>query len=490
MRTATALLAIAGCARSDADGGVRLEGDGLVVHVALEPETPRVGENALRIRIEDAVGRPRDDARITAAVTMPAMGSMAAMGGPAELSSEGDGRHRAGFSLAMGSTWQVALEVRLGEATPLRAEGSLTVGSPGLRLAALPAGPGSGSTAHSGDPSAVHPAAHPAEVVLDPARSQTIGITTTAVRRRPLAPELRAVGRVVAAESGFADVTPKVSGFATRVDVAAVGEAVDRGDVLALIFSPELIAAQAEYVEALRSQARAASTSAPDRADALVDAARTRLRRWDLAPQELERLDATLEVLEQIPVRAPISGYVVEKDVVQGGAFGAGERLFRLAPRSPVWIEADVYESGLADARIGAPARISLAHAPGAPIEARVAFVQPVVDATTRTTRLRLEVENRDGRLRPNAYVDVVLAAPAGEALVVPESAVLETGTRSFAFRALGGGRFRPQAIVVGRRSGDEVEVLSGLAEGDEIVRSGTFLVAAESRLRAALEQW
>ncbi len=462
------------------------------LEVSLEPEVARVGENSLWLELRGRDGEPIDGAVVEVAVRMHAMGAMAAMGGPAPVTPVGEGRYRADFELAMGSTWQLELTARVGDEAPVRAEGSLTVGRPGLRLASVVGGAGGGGGAR--DPSADSiPGAdprHPAEFVLTPERMQRIGVTTTVVERKAIPGGVRAVGRVVAPESELVDVSLKVRGWAKRIVVEAAGDPVERGGILFEVYSPDLLAAQQEYVEALRSQARARDTSAPDRADALVRAAHDRLRLWDIAPRDLERLTATLEVNESIPIRAPISGYVVEKNLVEGGAFGPGERLYRIAPLSKVWIEAEVYESELGRVAVGERATVTLPYLPGRSLEARITYVQPSLDAETRTARVRVEIDNRDLALRPNMYANVQVEAPGVERLVVPQSAVLQAGKQSFVFRVLDEGRFRPQAVEVGQRIGEEIEILSGVQVGDVIVRSGTFLVAAESRLRAGMEQW
>lgn len=507
--------AIAVCAAITACGGpgdepVRLEQGGLVLEVVVEPSAPRVGENALALALRDAAGAPIDDAHVEASVRMPAMGAMAAMGGPAAVEPLGDGRYRAAFELAMGSTWQVEITVHTPPDRMLRAEGSLTVGSPGLRLAALPAPttdsavrppspadevavvspPAATSAARGLAHESAAPTAHPGEIVLSPERLQRSGIGLARAESKALPSSLRVVGRVVAPESGLVDVSLKLRGWAARIMADAVGVAVRRGDVLFEVDSPELIAAANEYVEALRSQARARDTSAPDRADALVIAARSRLTRFGVDARDLERLTRTREVGSTLPIRAPITGYVVEKNLVQGGAFEAGDRLYRLAPLTTVWVEADVYEADVARVEVGLPARITLAHAPGRVFEAPIALLLPGLDPDSRATRVRIELDNRALALRPDQFVDVELALPGAEAIVVPQSAVLQAGTRSFVFVALGDSRFRPQPVELGGRVGEEIEIRSGLAAGDEIVRSGTFLIAAESRLRAALEQW
>ena len=245
-----------------------------------------------------------------------------------------------------------------------------------------------------------------------------------------------------------------------------------------------------EYLQALRSQARARETGAPERADYLVRSARNRLRLWDIAEQDLERLVRTGEPSEQLPIRAPVSGYVIEKNLVEGSAFSPGQRLYRIAPLDRVWIEADVYESELSLIAAGQAATVTLPYLPGRSLEATIAYVHPTLDPTTRTARLRLELPNPGLALRPDMYANVTIRVERGERLVVPFSAVLHAGERSFVFRALGDGRFEPRAVEVGLRTGELVEILSGLEPGEEVVQSGTFLIASESRLRAAMEQW
>lgn len=488
MSRVLALAALVFACGDPRSGSVELRFEDVVLVASTDPATPRVGANALEIELLRPDGSAIEDVAIEASVRMPAMGAMAAMGGPVALTAIGPGRHRGEFELAMGGAWQVAIEARIADHAPLRAEGSLTVGTPGLRLSALAARAPTASAARPAEP-AEHPP-HAAEIVLSPDRLQRIGVETTSVERRRLATRVRAFGRVVAPESGLVDVTLKVGGFASALRADAVGARVTRGEPLFDLYSPELLTAQQEYVEALRSREQAHGTSAPDRADPLVEASRARLRLWDTDPREIERLTRTRVVRERVSVPAPASGFIVEKNLVEGGAFDAGERLFRIAPLDRVWIEADVYESELEGIALGGPATATLPALPGARLEARIAYLQPALDAATRTVRVRLEVANPDFVLRLNMNAEVELEGTSRDALVVPQSALLAAGRRDFVFRSLGEGRFQPQPVEVGRRVGEEVEILSGLAEGDAIVRSGLFLVAAESRLRAALETW
>jgi Cu(I)/Ag(I) efflux system membrane fusion protein len=176
--------------------------------------------------------------------------------------------------------------------------------------------------------------------------------------------------------------------------------------------------------------------------------------------------------------------------VVAGSAVEPGQRLYRIAPLDRVWVEAEVYEGDVPLVGPGMPAEVTLPYLPGRAFRGAVAWVYPGLSGTTRTARVRIELANPEQALRPDMLANVSLETSAGESLVVPLSAVIHAGEKSFVFLDLGEGRLRPHRVEVGRRLGEEVEILSGLAEGEAVVASATFLVASESRLRAALEQW
>jgi Cu(I)/Ag(I) efflux system membrane fusion protein len=495
---ALALLLAAACERQAADA-VRVRGDGAELAVRTEPSAPRVGSNALRLELRDASGAPLSGADVAVRVHMHAMGAMPAMGGPAAVREEGEGRYRADFDLPMGGSWLVEVTAKAGDTPLVRAEGSLGVGTAGLRLEAVGTAPaGAEPHAHAMTTPAEDAAsgalaaaddAHPGEFRVDPGRLQRVGVRVTRVERKSIESSVRAVGRVVAEETTLADVSLKVRGWVGRIEIDAIGDPVAKGQVLVRIYSPELYTAQEELLQALRSQERAKQEGS-DRTDYLVRAARNRLRLWDISAADIDAIAARGEPQRDLPIRAPVTGYVVEKNVSLGSAFEPGARLYRIAQLARVWVEAEVYEFELASVSVGQRATVSLPALPGSALEAQVAYVYPTLDPKSRTGRVRLELPNPELALRPDMYASVRLHVSRGEGLVVPHSAVLYAGERSFVFRALGEGRFRPQQVVTGMRSGEEVEVLSGVAEGDAIVASGTFLIASESRLRAALERW
>ncbi len=488
----TSLLATLWACGGSRSKPVVVRSDGVELAVSVEPADLRVGKNAIWLELRDRGGAPVTAANVEVKVQMHAMGAMPAMGGPAALTEVGDGRYRADFELDMGGTWVVEIAVKPPDGPMVRAEGSLTVGTPGVRVEGVGVATTTRAPTPEGESASLssNEERHPAEFRIAPGRLQRIGVRTAPAKKKLLTTTVRAVGRVVAEETTLEDVSLKVRGWVGEVQVDAVGDSVNKGEVLFTVYSPELYAAQEEYLQALRSQERARATSAPDRADYLVGAARNRLRLWDIAGPDLERLAHSGEPLEHLPIRSPVSGYVVEKNLVKGSAFAPGQRLYRIAPLSRVWIEAEVYEYELPLVREGQTATVTLPYLRDRTFEATVAYVYPTLDPKTRTARLRLELPNADLALRPEMYANVRVHAERGERLVVPQSAVLYAGERNFVFRALGDGRFRPQAVEVGLRSGEEVEILTGLEPGDAIVTSATFLIASESRLRAAMEQW
>jgi Cu(I)/Ag(I) efflux system membrane fusion protein len=325
---------------------------------------------------------------------------------------------------------------------------------------------------------------------MDPGRIQRVGVRVARAERQHLETSVRAAGRVAAEETTLADVALRVKGWVGAVEVDAVGNPVARGEVLFRVYSPELYGAQEELLQALRSEQRARESGGDGRSNSLLRAARNRLLLFGVAAGDVEAIEKRGEPQEHLPIRSPVSGYVMEKNVSQGTAFEPGARLYRIAPLSRVWIEAEVYEQELASVAPGQRAEVRLPSLPGRTFEAKVAYVYPTLDLATRTARVRLELPNPELELRPGMLANVRLFVDRGERLLVPQSALLHAGVRTFVFRALGDGRFRPQQIEVGMRAGEQVEVLSGLEPGDEIVASGTFLIASESRLRAALERW
>jgi Cu(I)/Ag(I) efflux system membrane fusion protein len=479
------LLLAAACGGAQRPSGEPLHtgrSGGLSWNLWLRPDPPQQKGNAVWVEVLGADGKPAQDAAVTLVWDMPAMGSMPEMRGDAAVSREGEGLFRVAFDLPMTGTWKLELALST-PASRATAEYSLTVGAPGLRDLGT----------SGGEPAAAAGREAPAEsavVRIDAARRQEIGVTTGVVRRQPLAVPVRAVGKVVFDETALSDVTVKYRGFVGRLYVDRPGQLVRRGQPLFTLYSPELFAAQQEYLIALGSQREAQGTGAPDRADYLVTAARQRLLLWDLQPGQIDRLARAGKPLEEIPILSPAGGYVVEKNVVAGAAVEPGMKLFRLAGLDTVWVEAEVYESELPLLRAGDRAVVRFPYLPGRSFAGRIAFVYPYLDGASRTGRVRIQLANPAHALKPDMFADVTLTRSLGDRLAVPEEAVLYAGDKSFVFVDLGEGRLAPRRVTLGQTAGDRIEVLAGLREGETIVTSGNFLVAAESRLKVALEQW
>lgn len=317
---------------------------------------------------------------------------------------------------------------------------------------------------------------------VDDVRRQRIGVKTAPVTEAPMDLSLRALGRVTFDEKSLVDVTLKLDGYIHELRVNATGEPVKKGDVLFTLYSPELYAAQQEYLLARQSQSAANAS--------LVGAARKRLELWGLSSAQIERVAQRGQPVENMPFLAPASGYVLEKNVVEGAAVKAGERLFRIAPLAKVWVEADVYEQDLARVKPGQPVEVTLPYLPGKKYAGRVGYVYPSLQGATRTGRIRIELPNPELELKPDMYADVRFVLHGGARLQIPDSAVIYTGPRRLVFVDLGEGRLRPQEVKLGIKGQGTYEVLEGLSPGDVVVTSGNFLIAAESRIRSATDSF
>jgi Cu(I)/Ag(I) efflux system membrane fusion protein/cobalt-zinc-cadmium efflux system membrane fusion protein len=267
---------------------------------------------------------------------------------------------------------------------------------------------------------------------------------------------------------------------------------VSRGQPLFALYSPELLATEQEYLLALRTrdQLRASASGGDDAgyAERLAAAARQRLALWRLPAAEIEALERTRTPHETVTFNSPASGYVIEKNVVSGQRVMAGERLYRLADLSAVWVEADVYERDLALVKRGARAAVSVDAWPGETFDARVVLVAPSLDAATRTARVRFALANPGARLRPGMFANVELSAAGVRGLTVPADAVVDSGTRRFVFVSQGEGFFEPRPVEIGARSHGLIEITKGLAEGEQVASGATFFIDSESQLRAAME--
>lgn len=328
------------------------------------------------------------------------------------------------------------------------------------------------------------------EIVLDAGRRQQIGVTTAQAELRALNVPVRAVGKVTYDETRLTDVTLKVGGWIGELNADRLGQPVHQGEPLFTLHSSELFEAQQEFLEASQKQRMARMSGSSESTEYLAEVRRQRLRLSDLTLDQIKDLELRRAPLEQVPILSPASGHVIEKNVIAGAAVEPGTTLLRIAALDRIWVEAEVYESELALLKVGAPAAITLPYLPGRRFAGRIAFVYPWLDGATRTGRVRIELANPGLALKPDMYAEVLFERALGKRLAVPEEAVLYAGDRRYVFLDLGDGRLRPQAVTLGLWAGEWVEILDGLAAGDRVVTSGNFLIAAEARLKLALDHW
>jgi membrane fusion protein, copper/silver efflux system len=332
----------------------------------------------------------------------------------------------------------------------------------------------------------------PGTVAISPERIQMLGVRTEAAALRPMAHTVRAVGTVAADERRIGVVNPKFEGWIERLHMSTTGQTVRRGEPLLEVYSPDLVLAQREYLVARSAAADMAHADAMarDNANAIAAAALSRLKNWDISGDQLARLQRSGVAKRTLTLNAPIGGIVMEKPALEGLHFGAGDMLYRIVDLSAVWLLADVFEQDLAQIRLGQSATIAVQAYPGRVFEGRVAFVYPTLNAQTRTAKVRIEVPNPDLLLKTDMYATVEIAAPVEIAavLAVPDSAVLDTGTRQTVLVDRGEGRFEPRAVKLGARADGYVAVLEGLRNGEKVVTGANFLIDAESNLRAALQ--
>ncbi|MBI5062172.1 MAG: efflux RND transporter periplasmic adaptor subunit, partial [Desulfatitalea sp.] len=331
-------------------------------------------------------------------------------------------------------------------------------------------------------------------IKIDPVTMQNMGVRTARVERRDLRRTIRAVGLVAYEDQGRFSVNSKIEGWIERLYVNQTGQFVKKGQALMEIYSPELVAAQQEYLLAQESSRRLAGStlaSAADGARRLLEAARTRLAYWDINEKQIQELEKTGQVRKRMTLYSPFSGVVTMKQANEGMRVMGGEELLQISDISKVWINAEIYEYELPWVHPGQSATVEIPFAPGKPLTGKIAYIYPYVQNETRTVQARIELANPGFALKPDMYANVLIEGrPAAGALAIPGDAVLNSGKGQTVFVAGGEGRFEPRAVKTGLS--DEqgyVEVVSGLSEGENVVTSAQFMLASESKLREAMQK-
>jgi Cu(I)/Ag(I) efflux system membrane fusion protein len=319
---------------------------------------------------------------------------------------------------------------------------------------------------------------------------QKLGVRTEAAAPRAMTQTLRIVGTLQPDERRQSAISPKFEGWITQLFVSTTGAPVHRGQPLLEVFSPDLISAQQDYrvaVEALKALS-GGDSAARANMEGLVKSSLERLSNWDIAESDLAGLRAGEAPRSNVVLRAPRDGVVTEKMARVGLRFMPGDPLYQVTDLSSVWLVGNVFEQDLALVQIGAHVTASVVAYPGKKFHGTVTFISPVLQPETRTAQVRVELPNPEGLLKPAMYGTVELTAGVPEPrLAVPDSAILDTGTRQLLLIDRGGGEFEPRAVELGIHADGYREILGGVSEGDQVVVNGNFLIDSESNLRAAI---
>ncbi|MCP4117434.1 MAG: efflux RND transporter periplasmic adaptor subunit [Desulfobacteraceae bacterium] len=318
------------------------------------------------------------------------------------------------------------------------------------------------------------------EIRVDPVTVHNMGIRTTRVEETPLVHTIRTYGHITYDETSLVKVSPKVSGWYDKLHVDFTGAVVEKGRPLYDIYSPDLLAAQEEYLSALGSPSQS-----------LLESARSRLSFFDLADTEIQAIKAAGRVKRALTIRSPADGVVIEKNAVEGGFVNTGTTAYTIVDLSKVWVEAHIYEYEMEMIEKGLDAEMTLPYHPGKVCRGKVSFIYPYMERGTRDLVILLEFENPDLFLKPDMFAEVFIRTKGkGTGLTIPSESVIRSGTRNIVFVARGNGRFVPREATLGIPvDGGRVHVITGLAPGETVVTSGQFLLDSESRLKEAVRK-
>ena len=327
-------------------------------------------------------------------------------------------------------------------------------------------------------------------VMLSAAEAERIGVTYAVAAIIPIEREIRTVGQITFDETRVTTISTKIDGWIEALYANFEGQPIGAGTPLFAIYSPMLVTAQEELLLARRlvSDVAGGSPEARENAASLLASARRRLAYWEVSPADVAAIERSGEVRRTITIRSQVSGFVVTKDVLQGQRVMAGEPLYRVANLSTVWVEGEVFERDVSAVRLGQPVTAELDALPGRPRRGRITYIYPTLNAETRTTRVRVELPNPGMQLKPGMYATLSWSAgAAAPALAVPRSAVVSTGKRDLVFVRRADNMLEPRDVTLGAATATRIQILSGLAVGETVVASATFLLDAESNLSTLL---
>ena len=327
----------------------------------------------------------------------------------------------------------------------------------------------------------------PSEFVVPVERQQQIGVRYAKVERKPLRHTIRAVGLIVPDKTRNWQFVSRVDGYVQKLDVTGPGELVDKNAPLLSIYSPDLLTSEREFVELLRMRDQAKSKDARETPQRLIESAKRRLQLWNVTEQQIADLEKTRKASDTLTLLSPFRGVVQSVPLEQGKNVKVGDMLVEVADLSVVWVWAEFYENELPMLQVGQNIEVSTKSYPGEKFKGTISVINPFLDEAKRTAKVRIDIPNPDFKLRPGMYVNADLEMDMGEALTVPVSAVMPTGTRNVVFVDKGEGKLEPRIVELGSKYGDIYEVKSGLQGDERVVASANFLIDAESKVQGAL---
>lgn len=328
----------------------------------------------------------------------------------------------------------------------------------------------------------------PGHVSLSPSQRVMANVATSETRQQTLTREINTVGIVQYDQSRQARVTAWIAGRIDRLHVNRIGDMVGRTRPVAEVYSPDLVSAQQEYLLALRSREQLKNSPIPaisQSGEGLVASARQRLTLFGVRESQIAALEKAGTPNIRLPIYTPLSGVVIEKLVQQGQYVNVGDVLFNIADLSRVWIELDIYEADLALVRVGQRVEIAAPSTPGRTLSGRISFITPFLDPKTRTVKVRVEMPNPGMGLKPDMFVNALIRVALPQSIVVPVSAVMDSGKRRLVWVESSPGMFEPRDVQVGQQADDKIQILFGLKEGDNVAVSGGYLIDSESQLRS-----
>ena len=328
------------------------------------------------------------------------------------------------------------------------------------------------------------------EFVVPVERQQQIGVTYAKVERKPLRHTIRSVGMIVPDKGRNWQFVSRVDGYVQKLNVTSPGEIVEKDAPLLAIYSPDLLTSEREFVELLRMRDEAKTKDARETPRRLIESAKRRLQLWNVTSEQVAELERTRKASETLTLLSPFRGIVQSVPVEQGKSVKMGDMLVEVADLSLVWMWAEFYENELSMLQVGQKLAITAKSYPGQNFDGTIALIDPFINETKRTAKVRIDIPNADFKLRPGMYVNAELAMDMGEALTVPVSAIMPTGERNVVFIDKGEGKLEPRIVQLGAKYGDIYEVQSGLQEGERVVSSANFLIDAESKVQGALRDF